>query len=51
VKPKVDQKAKALNDKLESGFGGLSSNLEEKQKAIQREKAAAAKEKMDALKH
>jgi len=50
VKPKVDAKQKALNDKLESGFGNLSINAEEKQKAAQREKQAEAKKRMDEIK-
>jgi hypothetical protein len=46
----VDAKEKAKQEKLESGFGNLSINAEDKQKALQREKQEEAKKRMDEIK-
>lgn len=49
-KGKTEKKDPALS-KLESGFGGLSKNFEESQRASVRAKNAEIAEKMKELKH
>lgn len=49
-KGKIEKKDPALS-KLESGFGGMSKNFEESQRASVRAKNAEIAEKMKELKH